>query len=251
MRLDLAGKTILLTGASRGVGAATARLCAQARARVIGHASRESAESAALVAAGIVADGDFLFEDLRAPGAGLRLAVRAIERAGRLDGLVNNAGVYQATPLDGAQEAWDSGWEDTLAVNLRAPADLARAAVAHFRRQGGGRVVNIASRAGHRGDGPDHAAYAASKGALLSMTKTYARALAGENILFYAIAPGWIETRMAPEDVAARAKAVGEIPLGRVASPEEVAALAVFLLSDACPSATGATFDVNGASYVR
>lgn len=251
MRLDLAGKTILLTGASRGVGAATARLCAQAGARIIGHASRESPSSAELIADGVVAGDDFLFEDLRAPGAGFRLAARAIERAGRLDGLVNNAGVYVATPLEGTQEGWALSWDETLAVNLRAPADLARAAVGHFRKHGGGRVVNIASRAGHRGDGPDHAAYAASKGALLAMTKTYARALAGENILFYAVAPGWIETRMAPEDIAARAKAVGEIPLGRVARPEEVAALVVFLLSDACPSATGATLDVNGASYVR
>ena len=142
----------------------------------------------------------------------------------------------------------------TLAVNLRAPADLSRAGIAHFRAQGpgrGGRVTNIASEVGHRGDGLDYAAYAASKGALLALTKTYARALAGENILFFAVAPGWVETRMAPEDIAARAKAVSEIPLGRVARPEEVGALVAFLLSDSCPSATGSTFDVNGASYVR
>jgi NAD(P)-dependent dehydrogenase (short-subunit alcohol dehydrogenase family) len=97
----------------------------------------------------------------------------------------------------------------------------------------------------------DFAAYAASKGALLALTKTYARALAAEGILFFAIAPGWVETRMAPEDIEARKKAVAEIPLGRVAAPEEIGALVAFLLTDACPSATGATFDVNGASYVR
>ncbi|MBY0423191.1 MAG: SDR family oxidoreductase, partial [Parvularculaceae bacterium] len=90
-----------------------------------------------------------------------------------------------------------------------------------------------------------------SKGGMLALTKTFARALAGENILFYALAPGWVETRMAPHDVEARRKAVADIPLGRVADPDEVAAMAVFLLSDACRSATGATFDMNGASYVR
>jgi NAD(P)-dependent dehydrogenase (short-subunit alcohol dehydrogenase family) len=134
---------------------------------------------------------------------------------------------------------------------LQAPADICRAAIAHFRTIGGGRIVNIASRAGQRGDGLDYAAYAASKGGLIALTKTFARALSGENILFYAVAPGWVETRMAPADIEARAKAVVDIPLGRVAQPEEVAAMTAFLLSDACRSATGATFDINGASYVR
>jgi NAD(P)-dependent dehydrogenase (short-subunit alcohol dehydrogenase family) len=138
-----------------------------------------------------------------------------------------------------------------MAVNVQAPADLCRAAIAHFRETGGGIVINIASRAGHRGDGLDHAAYAASKGAVLAMTKTYARALAAENILFYAIAPGWVETRMAPQDIDNRKLAVKDIPLGRVADPEEVAEMIAFLASGACPSATGATFDINGASYVR
>jgi len=249
--LSLKGKTILVTGASRGIGLSTARLCRQAGARVIGHAGRASDATRALIDSGAVAADDLLIEDLEAVGAGLRLFEQAVGRAGRLDGLVNNAGLYAATPVGGPVEAWDDGWATTLAVNLRAPADLCRAAIAHFRAHGGGRVVNIASRAGHRGDGLDFAAYAASKGALLALTKTYARALAGENILFFAIAPGWVETRMAPEDIAARAKAVQEIPLGRVAQPEEVGALVAFLLTDSCPSAAGATFDVNGASYVR
>jgi NAD(P)-dependent dehydrogenase (short-subunit alcohol dehydrogenase family) len=252
-RLD--GKTILITGAARGIGAAIARLAAQAGGRVIGHASAPSTSTQALLDAGVIAPGDFLIEDLAAPQAGARLAAAAIDRAGRLDALVNNAGLYAATPVSGPVDDWEDGWRSTLAVNLKAPADLARAAIAHFRLYKddgrGGRVINLASRAGHRGDGLDFAAYAASKGALLALTKTFARALAGENILFYALAPGWVETRMAPEDVAARAKAVAEIPLGRVAQPEEVAAFAVFLLSDACRSATGSTFDMNGASYVR
>jgi len=177
------------------------------------------------------------------------LFAKALETAGRIDGVVNNAGVYLASPVTGSD--WDTGWAKTMAVNVQAPADICRAAITHFRGVGGGAVVNIASRAGHRGDGPDHAAYAASKGAVLAMTKTWARGLAGEGMRFYAIAPGWVETRMAPEDIKKRAEAVADIPLGRVAQPEEVAELAAFLLSDACPSAVGSTFDINGASYVR
>ncbi len=251
MSFDLNGKSVLITGASRGIGAAAARACHDAGARVILHASGES-DAAAGVAASIgQTPGDILYQDLGAMDAGFDLAARAIEGAGRLDAVVNNAGVYLASPLDGGKDAWAEGWARTMAVNVQAPADICRAAVAHFREHGGGTIVNVASRAGHRGDGADFGVYAASKGAVLAMTKTWARALAGENILLYAIAPGWVETRMAPQDIEAREKAVHEIPLGRVARPEEIAATMVFCLSGACPSATGATFDVNGASYVR
>ncbi|MEL7482446.1 MAG: SDR family oxidoreductase [Pseudomonadota bacterium] len=244
---DLKNKTILVTGASRGIGAALARQVVAAGGRVIPHATGMS-DAAAKVAREVGAD--FVFEDLSSAGAGDRVFAAALEAAvGQIDGVVNNAGIFEASPLSGG--GWDEGWTRTLAVNVQAPADICRAAVAHFRASAGGTIVNIASRAGHRGDGPDHGAYAASKGALLAMTKTWARALAGEGIHLYAIAPGWVETRMAPEDIKKRADAIKDIPLGRVAQPDEVAAMAVFLLTGACASAVGATMDINGASYVR
>ncbi|MEO1475211.1 MAG: SDR family oxidoreductase [Pseudomonadota bacterium] len=245
--MSLENKIVLVTGASRGIGAATALACAKAGASVLPHATGMS-DSAAGVAGQL--ETDFLFEDLSDDGAGGRLFQAALQRAGRIDAVVNNAGIYLPSPMSGS--GWEEGWARTFAVNVQAPADICRAAVAHYRdRREEGTVVNIASRAGHRGDGPDHAAYAASKGAILAMTKTWARALAGEGIHFYAIAPGWVETRMAPEDIKKRAEAVSDIPLGRVAQPDEVAAMTVFLLSGACPSSVGATFDINGASYVR
>lgn len=247
----LAGKTVLITGASRGIGAATARLCHKAGARALLHASAPGERPREVAAAVGQSPDDFFYEDLSRRGAGFALVERVLAKTGGLDGVVNNAGLYLASPLSGDVSAWDEGWEKTMAVNVRAPADICRAAIAHFRNAGGGTIVNIASRAGHRGDSVDNAAYAASKGAVLAMTKTFARGLGGENILVYAIAPGWVETRMAPQDIENRKRAVTEIPLGRVAQPEEVAAMAVFLLSGACPSATGATFDINGASYVR
>ncbi len=252
MRGRLENKRVLVTGASRGIGAAIASACALEGAEVFAHASRPSPELTKLAADFPAGRVTIVVEDLLVPGAGARLFAAATEKAGRLDTVVNNAGVYLASPIVGATNDWDAGWEDTLAINLRAPADICRAAIAHYRSVGGGRVINIASRAGHRGDGLDYAAYAASKGALLALTKTYARALAGEKIYFYAISPGWVETRMAPEDIAARARAVAEIPLGRVATPDEVGRLAAFIASEDCPaSSTGATFDINGASYVR
>lgn len=251
MRFSLAGKTVLVTGASRGIGAEIARAVLDANGTPIVCASAPGGAVSA-IAAGVGAEPDHaILEDLSKPGAGFRLFDRALAVAPRIDAVVNNAAVYEESPLGASREDWRRVWARTAAVNIDAPADISHAAIAHFRKQGGGTVVNIASRAGHRGDSIDGAAYAASKGAMLAMTKTFARALAGENIFFYAIAPGWVETRMAPKDVAARAKAVSEIPLGRVADPKEIAAMTIFILSGACPSATGATFDVNGASYVR
>ena len=249
--LDLKGKTVLVTGASRGIGAATARALSDAGARVLVHASRASDAFGGVVADVCFEPEDAIIEDLSAPAAGFRLFEQAAKAAPRIDGVVNNAGIYIESRLDGAREDWSAAWATTHAVNVQAPADLCHAAIAHYRKVGGGIVVNIASRAGHRGDAIDGAAYAASKGAVLAMTKTFARQLAAENMLFYAIAPGWVETRMAPKDVEARRKALSEIPLGRVADPEEVAAMCLFLLTGACASATGATFDINGASYVR
>ena len=248
---DLKGKTILVTGASRGIGAAIAKAAADAGAGLIVHASAPSAAVDGLVKDRSIPATRVLFEDLSKPGAGFRLFAKALAVAPGIDAVANNAGIYAETPLEGLEAQWAEGWTANIAVNLQAPADLCRAAIAHYRTKGGGIVVNIASRAGHRGDAIDGGGYAASKGAILAMTKTFARALAPENIFFYAVAPGWVETRMAPKDIDARSKAVADIPLGRVASPEEVAAMTVFLLSGACPSATGATFDINGASYVR
>jgi len=232
-------KTILVTGASRGIGAAIKSVCEAQGARVIPHASRPSENT----------NDGFLYEDLGLAGAGERLFTTALAQTGRIDAVVNNAGVYLPSSLGG--DDWEEGWAKTMAVNVQAPANICRAAIAHYRDRDGGQIVNIASRAGHRGDGIDHAAYAASKGAILAMTKTWARALSGENIHLYGIAPGWVETRMAPQDIENRKKAVADIPLGRVAQPEEIANLVAFLLSGACTSAVGATFDVNGASYVR
>ena len=140
-----------------------------------------------------------------------------------------------------------------MRINLQASADLCRLALHHFRENGGGRIVNVASRAAWRGDSPSHWHYAASKGAMIAMTKSIARAYAGDGVLAFAVSPGFTVSEMTEEYLQGRGgeKILSEIPLGRVASTDEVAETIRWLATEAPPSATGTNIDVNGASYVR
>jgi NAD(P)-dependent dehydrogenase (short-subunit alcohol dehydrogenase family) len=234
--------TILVTGSSRGIGRAIAEALRARGVAVIGHAT--SAAGADTVAA--------VLSDPTGPQA---LWQQAMERAGgRIDALVNNAGVFTANPLDSSDIAWLDAWEDTLRINLTAAAQLSRFAVRHWLEAGvEGRMVHIASRAGHRGDSPEHWHYAASKGGMLALHKTIARAHAAQGILSFAIAPGFTDTAMAGDYLASRGgdELLADIPLGRVATPEEIARIAAFCALDAPPSMTGAVIDAKGASYVR
>ena len=230
---------ILVTGSSRGIGASIAS--ALSGHRVAGHSS--SAGDARIAA------------DLATPegATGLwRDAMAALD--GRIDVLINNAGTFEAAPIGSDDAEWQAQWERTLRVNLRASADLCRLAVLHFReRGGGGRIVNIASRAAYRGDSPDHWHYAASKGGMVAMTKSIARAYAGEGIYAFAVCPGFTVTGMVEEYLESRGgiAALGELPIGRPATTAEVAETVRWLAVDAPPSATGTVIDVNGASFVR
>lgn len=224
---------ILITGATRGIGASIIERLASEDVKLVGMGS---------------ADGD-----LADPATPARLWASALERLdGRIDMLINNAGVFEQNPIEAGD--WVAGWNRTMQVNLTASAELCRAAVLHWQgRRSGGRIVNIASRAAHRGDSPAHWHYAASKGGMVAMTKTIARAYAAEGIYAFAICPGFTMTGMAEDYLSSRGgdKLLADIPLGRVAMPEEVAEMAAFCVLRAPPSMTGATLDVNGASYVR
>ena len=166
---------------------------------------------------------------------------------------MNNAGVFEAAPVDQPHETWVEEWERTMRINLTAAAELCRLAVVHFLQKGGGRIVNVASRAAYRGDSPQHWHYAASKAGMIGMTKTIARGYAGEGILAFAVCPGFTATGMVEDYMDSRggAKILADIPLGRVATSDEVAETVRWLATDAPASATGAVLDVNGASYVR
>lgn len=230
---------ILLTGASRGIGAAAFTALTAAGHRVIGQST---------------AGGDGLIAaDFAQPHAADAVWEQALHRLdGRIDVLVNNAGVFEAAdPADA--DSFATAWARSLAINLQSAADLCRHAVLHFQAHGGGRIINVASRAGHRGDSPKHWHYAAAKGGMLAMTKSIARGYAAQNILAFAITPGFTMTGMADDYLASRGgdKLLADIPLGRVAMPDEVAEMIRWLAVEAPASMTGATLDINGASYVR
>ena len=237
---------ILVTGATRGIGAAIVRSLAARGARVVGHGTR--------AAPGILA------ADLSQAGAADRLWDAALAGLdGRIDVLINNAGVFEAIPVDAPDAAWQASWARTMQINLQGSADLCRRMVLHATAREAavgalrGRIVNVASRAAYRGDSPAHWHYAASKAGLVAMTKSIARGYAGQGLAAFAICPGYVMTGMADDYLASRGgdKLLADIPLGRVAQPEEVASIATYLSLDAPASMTGAVLDVNGASFVR
>jgi len=230
---------ILLTGASRGIGAATLAALEASAHKVSGHSTK---------------GGDGLIAaDFSDPAAPRALWEAAVEKLGRIDVLINNAGIFEGIDVDASDDEWHDAWGRTLTINLQASADLCRLAIQHFRTNGGGRIVNVASRAAFRGDSPAHWHYAASKAGMIGMTKSIARGYAAENILAFAVAPGFTVSEMTEEYLTGRGgeKVLADIPLGRVATTVEVAETIRWLATEAPPSATGTVIDVNGASYVR
>jgi NAD(P)-dependent dehydrogenase (short-subunit alcohol dehydrogenase family) len=232
---------ILITGASRGIGAAAYALLRKHGHKVVGHSTKGSAE---LIAG-----------DLTDPAAPRNIWDTALdELGGNIDALINNAGIYEAVADNAPDDEWHAAWARTMSINLQAAADLCRLAVSHFiDRGGGGRIVNIASRASFRGDSPQHWHYAASKAGMVGMTRTIARGYANEGVLCFAVAPGFTVSEMTAEYLQGRggAQIVADIPLGRVASTDEVAEAIRWLATEAPASSTGTILDINGASYVR
>ncbi len=251
--INLEGKTVLVTGGSRGIGAAIVRALGGAGATVVLHYGHSAAAARAVQDELPKGRCHLVQADLAEPDSAARIWADATAAAGPIDALVNNAGIFEAAPLDMELEAWRAGWNRVLQVNLISPAELCRHAINDFRAQGGGRIVNVSSRAAFRGEVPEQMPYGASKGGLVALTKTIARGYGKDGVLAFGIAPGFVATEMVSEnvDAAEAAAVVAEIPLGEMADADEIGALTAFLCSDHARHLTGATFDVNGASYVR
>jgi 3-oxoacyl-[acyl-carrier protein] reductase len=250
--IDLSQKVVLVTGAARGIGAAVARAVGTAGGEVVLLDLPDQPGAAAVILA--LGERCHLVEgDLAQLENVPRLWEECLAWRGQIDVLVNNAGIYERAAVNADFGAWHNSWHRTVAVNLTAPAHLCREAIRHFQKRGGGIIVNIASRAAFRGDTPDYMNYAASKGGMVSLTRSIARGFASENILAYVVAPGFVRTQLNAEffknndEIAA----TREIPLGAMAMPEDIANVVLFLASGLARHATGATIDVNGASYVR
>ncbi|MDO8209026.1 SDR family NAD(P)-dependent oxidoreductase [Conexibacter sp. CPCC 206217] len=251
---DLTAKTVLLTGASGGIGSATASALLERGAHLIAHYSsdRDGAERACAQAPERVL---LVQQDLSRAGASRRLWQEAVAWRDRVDVVVLNAAVSVQTPLDGGDEEWDAGWDRTLRVNVLEPASLMREAVNHYRQHGGGALITLSSWAAQRGSAiPQLGAYAASKAAVQALAQTIARNHAREGIFSYVVAPGIVQTPMSEISAIHRGgvDAVNAaLAMGEMAQPDEVGRLIAFLASGAVKNLTGATLDVNGASNIR
>jgi 3-oxoacyl-[acyl-carrier protein] reductase len=251
--MDFTDQIILVTGASRGIGRAIARQFAQKGGRVAVHYN-SNARAAAETLASLAGSGHLVVQADLADGAAVgHLVETVITQMGGLSVLVNNAAIYEDHPVAKVDyAAWQTSWLQTIQANLLGAANATYCAAQHMMQHGGGRIINISSRGAFRGE-PDAPAYAASKAGLNAMGQSLAKALGGHKIYITTVAPGWVETDMAtahltgPDGDAIRAQS----PLGRVATPDDVAYTVLFLASEGAEFLTGTIVDVNGASYLR
>jgi 3-oxoacyl-[acyl-carrier protein] reductase len=246
-------RAVLVTGGSRGIGAAIARAFAERGDRVAVH-YRDAADAARSVRASLPGDGHLIVRaDLTDPDAVRAMVDAAADGLGALDVLVNNAGIYTGHPVLGTSyEEWQAAWRATLDVNLVGAANVTWCAVRHMTAPGGGRIVNVGSRGAFRGE-PTHPAYGASKAGLHAFGQSLAIALAPLGITVASVAPGYVATDMTAEELATPVGAAirAQSPFNRVATPEEVAAAVVYLASPEAAWSSGAVLDLNGASYLR
>ena len=252
MKISLEGKIVLITGASRGIGKAAAKEFAAAGARVAIHynQNRQEAEKTALEAG----NGSQAFgADLGTGEGPPKLWNAVMEAMGSVDVLINNAAVAVASPFEKEDDAWLHDWGHTMMVNLNASAMLCKKAIEHFRSRDGGRIISISSRAAFRGDTADYVAYAASKGGLVSLTRSIARAFGKEGIKAFIVAPGFTRTDMAQGfiDRYGEDYAMNDIALPKLTVPEDIAPTLLFLASGLADHATGTTIDINAGSYVH
>ena len=251
--MDFSDKAVLVTGASRGIGRAVAEAFAQRGARVALHYNANQT-LAAQVLSGLPGEGHSIHQANLAEASECQRLVEAVHgQMGRIDVLVNNAGIWEPVPFESLDyEAWQATWKRTLSVNLVGPANLSFLAAHVMAAHGGGRIVNVSSRGAFRGE-PQAPAYGASKAGLNALGQSLAIALAPLGILVGTVAPGFVETGMTatllagPEGESIRRQS----PLGRTAQPEEIARAVLYLAAPGNEFATGAIIDVNGASYLR
>ena len=252
----LDGKTILVTGASKGIGQEIAREVAAQGARVVAHYGRDRAGAEAALQ-GVPADRAILLQgDLATKGGAEAMFAEAVALTGGLDGIVNNAAVMHfAGGIDDPEDEWDRVWSETFQVNVFSASALLRAAVRHFRERGGGEIVGISSWAAQKGvTNPQTIGYAASKAAFKAALQTVATGYARDGIRTYIIAPGVVDTKMSrdfAESQGGRQVVENRLTMGEFVPPSDIAALTAFCLSGRCRHLSGATLDVNGASYIR
>ncbi len=252
MYINLSGLNILVTGASKGIGKAIATKLAEAGATIAVHYNKHVREAENL--AHVLGNESQAFQaDLTKPEEAIKLFDRVISQYGSLETLVNNAGVALSADVTTKDEEWLKSWNMTMRVNLTSPGVLAKKAIEHFlKRKSSGRIINVTSRAAHRGDTADYMAYAASKAGMASLTKTIARAYGKSGIKAFNIAPGFVRTDMAKSFITQYGEehATKDLALERLTEPKDIAPLVTFLASGMADHTTGSTFDVNAGSFI-
>ncbi len=248
--MDLTGKVALITGASRGIGRETTTRMAAAGACVGVNYFHSESEARDVVREIGERKAVAIRADISNPEQVAAMIDGVVARFGRLDILVNNAARYDSNPFDGDDyQVWQRGWQSTFALNVFGAANAAFLAMRVMRQQHGGKIINVASRAAFRGE-TEFGDYGASKAALVNLTRSIARACAKDGVVASCVAPGFIETEMArPMLEKERDQIVGQIPLGRLGTVEDVAATILFLASSMADYLNGVTIDINGGSW--
>lgn len=252
MEINLHQQNILVTGASRGIGAAIAETLCKCGARVALH-YHHNEEHARNVQKKIGPKAKLYKADLSKAMEVHELFNAVLEDFGQIHAIVNNAGIAISSPIEKDEPAWVDDWLKTMDVNLNAAALLSKKALLHFKEKGGGRMVHISSRAAHRGDTSDYLAYAASKAGLLALSKSIARAYGKDHIVSFTLSPGFTKTDMAQDFIKQYGEdyAIKDIALSKLTEPADLAPMVAFLLSGMADHATGTNIDMNAGSYVH
>jgi 3-oxoacyl-[acyl-carrier protein] reductase len=248
--IDLSGKVALITGASRGIGREAALRMGLAGARVGVNYLHSEAEARELVLEIGGHNALAVRADVAQPAQVEAMVDAVVRHFGRIDILVNNAAIFARNAFDDSDyAAWQRGWQRTFDANVFGAANAAYLAMRSMRKTGGGKIINIASRAAFRGE-TEYADYGASKAAIVNLTRSIARACAKDKIVASCVAPGFIETEMAREEIeASREDILNQIPLRRIGTVDDVAAVILFLASPMADYLNGVTIDVNGGSW--
>jgi len=253
MYINLSGLTILVTGASRGIGKAVATKLAEAGATIAIHYNKNARDAENL--ANVLGNESKAFQaDLSKKGEAGKLFERVVLEQGGIDILINNAGIAKPVGLEASEEEWHKIWEEVIQVNLNSSATLCKKAVEYFlKKKIAGRIINITSRAAFKGDQAEYMAYAVSKAGLVSLTKTIASSYGKQGIKAFSIAPGFVKTDMAKAfiDQYGEQHTSSDLSLERMTEPKDLAPLVTFIASGMVDHSTGANFDINAGSYMH
>jgi len=252
MVIELKDNVILITGATGGIGSAIVEILAEYGANIAIHYHKDR-KQAQILAQRAGNNSKIFYADLSHPGKCIELFKKVLNTYGRIHTLINNAGIYESSPINKKIDRWLKDWNRIMNINLVSVAILCREAVRYFQKSGSGRIINIASRAAFRGEDKDHWAYGAAKGGVVTLSRTIAKEYGKNNIKCFVVAPGFVKTRMIDDYIKkfGTKDIIDHLALPALTTPQDVAPTILFLASGLMDHATGCTIDINAGSYLR